>query len=234
MNKNLKANSSLKKILFTLFINLIVATSASATTFTWDFGFTGASIFFGPVTGSDYHFGSNSALSSSTLVYDDVTGNAVITVMGTGDVVNSADGSVIVTATNFAYQINFTGVTGDPLASDLSITTPGTGIYNIANVGNIDGIAGNDSISGELVTHSNFIILSSSVGEGINNAAWFNRINDILVNGVESNALFNTVGGDLDLNFGALLADTTEVPEPSSLALFGIAGLFGAIKKRKK
>ena len=220
---------------------LLVIPNVQATTFTYDFGFNGVAIAFDPVTGQDFHFGADSTLSTSTLVFDDVAGTAFVTASGFGDVVNTQTGAVITTGTNFSYSVSYTGVTGDPLAPNLVAASNGIGSFTIGNVGNIDGIAGNDSVSGQVAIRSSIdgtnTILSDVPGNGIQNAVWFDGIGDTLVNGSQASALFNAVGGDNNLGFGTLAAGfpTTpaEVPEPMTAALLGLGMLGGAIKRKK-
>ena len=214
----------------------MIVPNVQATTFTYDFGSTGIFIGFDATTGADYHFGSNSALSSTTLVFDDVAGTAVFTATGFGDVVNSTTGATIFSGTSFSYDLTFANVTGDPLSPSLQTTSNGVGSYTIGNVGNIDGIAGFDSVSGQFETHmvlEGGTILTDTLGQGINSAAWFHSIGNTLVNGAEANALFNTVGGDVNFDFGVLQAGETEVPEPMTAALLGLGVLGGAIRRKK-
>ncbi len=229
---------TITRIAFSFFSILALTTSAQATIFNWDFGFSGNFLAFDTASGDDFHFGSNATLSTSEIEYDDVAQTLTISIMGTGDVVNSVDSSIIVSGASFNFNADFTDVTGNTSIPNLITTTPGNGNYSISNVGNIDGIAGDDSVSGEFVTHLTTTLLSSSAGEGINSEGWFSGINDILVNGLTSNTLFNATGGDFDLNFGALRAegpdsDGTAVPEPATALLLGLGAVCGALKKRK-
>ncbi len=218
-----------KLLLAALFL---VIPNAQATTFTYDFGLNGISIAFIADSGLAYHFGSESALSTSSFVFDDVAQTAVVTASGFGDVVNTDTGAVITTGTAFTYSVNYTGVTGDPLAPNLETATNGIGSYTINNVGNIDGIAGDDSVSGQVQirTITGNTILAQTPTQGIQHAVWYDGIGDILVNGSEANALFNAVGGDNNLAFGTLQA---EVPEPMTAALLGLGMLGGAIRRKK-
>ena len=215
----------------------MIVPNAQAATFTYDFGFRGVFIAFDPVSGDDFHFGSDSSISAATLVFDDVAQTAAFSVTGFGDVVDSTTGAVITTGTSFTYDIAYTGVTGDPLSPNLQTASNGVGSYTIANVGNIDGVAGNDSVSGQVETHMLLLggdtLLTNTPGEGINNGAWFHGIGDTLVNGTQANALFNATGGDNDFNFGVLQAEGADVPEPMTAALLGLGMLGGAIRRKK-
>ena len=242
--KNILGNC-LKYSLSALAIIVCLSANSHATVFTWDFGFSGAFLAFDPATGSDFHFGSVAPLSSSTLTYDDVAQTATVNITGFGDVVDTSTGAVIFSGSTFNVNLNYTGVSGSTATPDLQSSVAGFGTFSISNVGDIDGIAGNDSVSGQLATHFQLgagvnNILALVTGQGITNAAWFSAIGDVFVNGTESNALFNAIGGDNDIHFGAERAvidqgdiDQAEVPEPATILLLGLGALGGAIKKRK-
>jgi len=227
----------MKKYLLIAFLLLVVPT-AQATTFQWSFAAGGASIIFDPATGENFHFGANPALSVSTVVYDEVAQTLVASLVGTGDVVNSNTGAVLATGSDFDFSITYTGVTGDPLTPNLETAIEGIGSYSISNVGNIDGVAGNDSVSGTVETHMNLLdgdtVLAQIPDAGIQHAGWFHGIGDVLVNGAEANALFDSTGGDSIFSFGtATVVNGAEVPEPITAALLGLGVLGGAIKRRK-
>ena len=238
LDKTSVAKRTLKNALISLIFVLFLCTNASATIF--DFGFSGLAFTFDQSTGTDFRFGSyNDTRSTSTLDFDAVTGIADISISGLGTI-NDALSGIELNETNYSFVLSISGVSTNA-AGDLIVSNASNGIANYT----IDNASGVGQIDGSIQTFqfqtpSNLTLLSTFIGAGLRSAGWFNSINDIFINGIESNSAFSAVGGDFNLSFGieraeiAELEEATEVPEPSSILLLGFGALGAAIRKRKR
>ena len=186
--KTLLTKKAQKNTLISLMFVLFLCTNASATIF--DFGFSGLALSFDQSTGADFRFGSFSDTRSiSTLDFDAVTGIADISISGLGTINDALSGAEL-NQTNYNFALSISGVSTNA-AGDLLVSNASNGIANYT----IDNASGIGQIDGSIQTFqfqtpSNLTLLSTFIGAGLRSAGWFNSINDIFINGIESNSAF--------------------------------------------